>query len=138
VKPLRRTKQIKEPAIVICTSGFGHAGASLHLLTEWAADEDNSVLINSGYLPPDSPLKVAKEKGELIQNGNKISIKAEVEQIELSGHADQEELVQLVGALKPKKTFLVHGELEQAQALSEKISGITEVYVPERRETIAM
>ncbi len=138
VKPLRRTKQIKEPAIVICTSGFGHAGASLHLLTEWGADEDNSVVINSGYLPPDSPLKIAKEKGELIQNGNKIPIQAEVEQIELSGHADQGELVHLVRALKPKKTFLIHGELEQAQALSKKISGITEVYVPERRETIAM
>ncbi len=138
VKHLRRTKQIKEPAIVICTSGFGHAGASLHLLTEWAADEDNSVVINSGYLPPDSPLKIAKEKGELNHNGSKISVRAEVEQIELSGHADQGELIQLVRALKPKRTFLVHGELEQAQALSEKISGITEVYVPEREETIAM
>jgi Cft2 family RNA processing exonuclease len=138
VKQLRRTEQIKEPAIVICTSGFGHAGASLHLLTEWAADEDNSVVINSGYLPPESPLKIAKEKGELIKKGKKIPVQAEVEQIELSGHADQRELIQLVRALKPKRTFLVHGELEQAQALSKKISGITEVYIPERKETIAM
>ncbi len=138
VKQLRRTEQIKEPAIVICTSGFGHAGASLRLLTEWADEEDNSVVINSGYLPPESPLKIAKEKGELIENGNKIPVQAEVEQIELSGHADQAELIQLVTALKPKKTFLIHGELEQAEALSEKISGITEVYIPEERETIAM
>ena len=138
VKQLRRTEQIKEPAIVICTSGFGHAGASLHLLTKWAADEDNSVVINSGYLPPESPLRTAKEKRKLIENGNKIPVKAEVEQIELSGHADQEEIIQLVKALKPKRTFLVHGELEQAQALSQKILGITEVYVPERKETIAM
>jgi len=138
VKPLRRTKQIKEPAIVICTSGFGHAGASLHLLTKWAANEDDSVMINSGYLPPDSPLKMAKEKGELIQNGNRIPVQAEVEQIELSGHADQAELIQLVETLRPKKTFLVHGESDQAQALSEKISDITEVYIPEKRETIAM
>ncbi|MEA2090390.1 MAG: MBL fold metallo-hydrolase [Thermoproteota archaeon] len=138
VKQLRRTEQIKEPAIVICTSGFGHAGASLHLLTEWAADEDNSVVINSGYLPPESPLKIAKEKRELIEKGNKISVQAEMKQIELSGHADQGELIQLVRALKPNRTFLVHGELEQAQALSEKISGITEVYIPEIKETIAM
>ncbi len=138
VKRLRRTGQIKEPAIVVCTSGFGHAGASLHLLTEWAADEDNSVVINSGYLPPESPLKIAKEKGELIEKGNKIPVQAEVEQIELSGHADQREIIQLVRALKPKRTFLIHGELEQAQALSEKISGITEVHIPERKETIAM
>jgi Cft2 family RNA processing exonuclease len=123
---------------VICTSGFGHAGASLHLLKEWAADEDNSVIISSGYLPPDSPLKIAMEKGELVWDGRKINVQAEVEQIELSGHADQEELVQLVRELKPKRTVLVHGELEQAQALSEKISELTEVCIPQRGETIAM
>ncbi|UCC33004.1 MAG: MBL fold metallo-hydrolase [Candidatus Bathyarchaeota archaeon] len=138
VKQLRTTKRIEEPAIVICTSGFGHAGASLHLLNKWADEEDNSVVINSGYLPPDSPLKIAKEKGELFNNGDKMLVQAEVEQIELSGHADQEELVQLVTALKPKKTFLIHGELEQAKALSEKITEITEVYIPQARETIAM
>ena len=138
VKQLHRTDQIQEPAIVICTSGFGHAGASRHLLTKWAADEDNSVVINSGYLPPESPLKIAKEKRELVENGNKISVQAEVEQIELSGHADQLELIQLVRKLKPKRTLLVHGELEQAQALSEKISEMTEVYIPERGETISI
>jgi Cft2 family RNA processing exonuclease len=138
VKHLRRTSQIKEPAIVICTSGFGHAGASLHLLTEWAADEDNSVVINSGYLPPESPLHIAKEKGELIENGHRITVHADVEQIELSGHADQAELIELVKTLEPKKTFLVHGEIEQAQRLSEKISGITDVHVPEQNEIISL
>jgi Cft2 family RNA processing exonuclease len=138
VKQLHRTGQIREPAIVICTSGFGHAGASFHLLTEWAADEDNSVVINSGYLPPESPLKIAKDKGELIKNGHTIPVQAEVKQIELSGHADQGELIQLVKALKPKRTFLVHGDLEQAQLLSEKISGITEAYVPEKNEKISV
>ena len=138
VKQLHRTGQIREPAIVICTSGFGHAGASFHLLTEWAADEDNSVVINSGYLPPESPLKIAKEKGELIKNGYTIPVQAEVKQIELSGHADQGELIQLIRALKPKRTFLVHGEVEQAQLLSEKISGITEAYVPEKNEKISV
>jgi len=138
VRQLHRTKQIKEPAIVICTSGFGHAGASLHLLNEWASNENNSVIINSGYLPPESPLKVALEKREFIENGTKVPVRAEVEQIELSGHADQVELVQLVETLRPKSTFLIHGELEQAQALSKKISGITEVHIPEPRETISM
>ncbi|MCK4933029.1 MBL fold metallo-hydrolase [Candidatus Bathyarchaeota archaeon] len=138
VKQLRRTQQIKEPAIVICTSGFGHAGASLHLLNKWAVNESNSVIINSGYLPPESPLKVAMEKGKLIKNGAKVPVRAEVEQIALSGHADQVELVQLVETLRPKSTFLIHGELEQAQAFSKEISGITEVHIPEVKEVIYM
>jgi Cft2 family RNA processing exonuclease len=138
VKHLYRTGQIKEPAVVICTSGFGHAGASLRLLKDWAEDENNSVLLTSGYLPPDSPLKSAKEERRFRNNGDEISVKAEIEQIELSGHADQLELVQMVEKVKPKRTILVHGDIEQAQALSEEIEEMTEVWIPEKGETIAM
>lgn len=138
VESLRRTRQIKEPAIVICTSGFGHAGASRYLLNKWASNEDDTVIINSGYLPPNSPLKMAKEQNEIPHNGNKTKVQAEVKQIQLSGHADQTELIQLIQKLKPKKTYLVHGEPEQAQALSEEISDMTEVYIPQKQETIAM
>jgi Cft2 family RNA processing exonuclease len=138
VKHLYRTGQIKEPAVVICTSGFGHAGASLSLLKDWAEDENNSVLLTSGYLPPDSPLKSAKEERRFRNNGDEISVKAEIEQIELSGHADQLELVQMVEKLKPKRTILVHGDIEQAQALSEEIEEMTEVCIPEKGESIAI
>lgn len=136
VKHLRKVRDIEEPAIVICTSGFGHAGASRRLLADWAPDEDNAVIINSGYIPPDSPLKIAKEKSVLVENGNKILVKAEVEQIELSGHADQTELIRLVESLKPQRTLLMHGGFEQAQALSKKICHITGVEIPEKGETI--
>jgi Cft2 family RNA processing exonuclease len=135
VKHLYRTSQIKEPAIVVCTSGFGHAGASLHLLTEWAEDENNSVILTSGYLPPDSPLKSAKEERSFKNNGDVILVKANVEQIELSGHADQLELVKMVAKLKPKRTILVHGDMEQAQTLSQEIEELTEVWIPEKGES---
>jgi len=134
VKNLHRIEQIVEPAIVICTSGFGHAGASRRLLTKWAPDRNNAILINSGYIPPESPLNVAREKGELIENGIKVPVKADVKQIELSGHADQKELVKLVTTLKPNRTFLVHGDLKQAQALSQKISNITHAEIPQKKE----
>jgi Cft2 family RNA processing exonuclease len=138
VKHLYRTSQIREPAIVICTSGFGHAGASLQLLKDWAEDEKNSVILTSGYLPPDSPLKSAKEEKKFRNNGDMISVKAEIEQIELSGHADQLELIQLVKQLKPERTILVHGDIEQSHALSEEIAEMTEVTIPEKGETIAI
>jgi Cft2 family RNA processing exonuclease len=138
VKHLYRTGQIKEPAVVICTSGFGHAGASLRLLAQWAQDEANSIILTSGYLPPDSPLKLAKENRSFKHDGETISVQAEVEQIELSGHADQLELIQLVRKLKPKRTVIVHGEIEQAEALSEKISEMTDVCIPEKGEVIVV
>jgi Cft2 family RNA processing exonuclease len=136
IKHVERTTDVEEPAIVVCTAGFGHAGASLSLLTQWAEDEENNVILTSGYLPPDSPLKLAKEKRYFRADGEKISVRARFDQIELSGHADQQEIIELVSKLKPKRTFLVHGDIEQAEALSKEISEMTEVYIPEKGESI--
>jgi Cft2 family RNA processing exonuclease len=138
VKHLGKTTQIDEPAIAICTAGFGHAGASLELLADWAGGEDNLIILTSGYLPPDSPLKIAKEKRYFKTQGVKLPVYAQIEQIELSGHADQIELVELVTMLKPKKTVIVHGELDQAEALAEKISDLTAVCIPEKGETLTV
>ncbi len=136
VQHLYRTCQIEEPAIVICTSGFGHAGASLRLLCDWAEDKANSVIVTSGYLPPDSPLKSAKENRFFKNNGETISVQADVKQIELSGHADQLELIELIKSLKPSRTVLVHGDVENAELLREEISEMTDVCIPQKNEII--
>jgi Cft2 family RNA processing exonuclease len=136
VKHLYRTAQIDEPAIVICTSGFGHAGASLRLLHDWAHDKRNKVILTSGYLPPDSPLKTAKEEGFFKTEEETVTVNAQVKQIELSGHADQTELIEIISKLKPLRTVLVHGDLEQAELLAEKIGEMTDVCIPQQDETI--
>jgi len=137
IKHVFTTAQIDEPAIVICTAGFGHAGASLRLLADWGDNKANSVIVTSGYLPPDSPLKSAKENLCFkTADGETVSVKADVQQIELSGHADQLELIQLISKVKPERTLLVHCDIEQAEALSEKIGDMTDVSIPERNEII--
>jgi metallo-beta-lactamase family protein len=136
VKHLYRTAQIEDPAIVICTSGFGHAGASLRLLHDWAGEKRNKVILTSGYLPPDSPLKTAKEEGFFKTEDETITVNAAVKQIELSGHADQTELIEIVSKLKPLRTVLVHGDLEQAELLAEKIGEMTDVCIPQQDEVI--
>ena len=73
--------------------------------TQWAESEDTVIILTSGYLPPDSPLKLAKEKRFFRLDGEKIPVHANFEQIELSGHADQAEIIQLIEKMKPKKTF---------------------------------
>ncbi len=135
IRNVEKTTEIDEPAIAICTPGFGHAGASLSLLQQWAEGEENVIILTSGYLPLDSPLRIAKEKRYFREEGEKIPIQAQVKTIELSGHADQLELVELVTRLKPKRTFLIHGDLDQAQALSMKISHLTEVCIPQKGES---
>ncbi len=136
VREVDRTSDIEEPAIVICTPGFGHAGASLNLLNEWAEIEENTIIVTSGYLPPDSPLKLAKDKHYIKLDGEKYPVQAKIVQIELSGHADQLELVELIRSLKPKQTVLVHGDLKEAEALSKQVNEITQVSIPEKNQTI--
>ena len=136
VKEVERTTDIIEPAIVICTPGFGHAGASLSLLKAWAEIEENTIIVTSGYLPPDSPLKLAKDKHYIKIDGERFSVQAKIVQIELSGHADQRELVQLIEYLKPKRTVLVHGDLTEAEALSKQVCELTQVSIPEKNESI--
>jgi metallo-beta-lactamase family protein len=138
VKEIERTADIEEPAVVVCTPGFGHAGASLNLLNAWAEIEENTIIVTSGYLPPDSPLKLAKDKHYVKIDGKRYPVQAKIVQIELSGHADQQELLELVQHLKPKQTLLVHGDLKQAEALSEIISDLTEVSIPEKNESITI
>jgi mRNA degradation ribonuclease J1/J2 len=65
-------------------------------------------------------------------------VQAKIVQIELSGHADQAELVQLIQYLKPKRTVLVHGHLKEAEALSKQVCELTEVSIPEKNETISI
>jgi Cft2 family RNA processing exonuclease len=136
VKEIERTKEIVEPAVVVCTPGFGHAGVSLKLLNEWAEIEENTVIVTSGYLPHDSPLKLAIDKHYVKIDGERRPVQAKIVQIELSGHADQRELEELVQRLKPKRTILVHGDLKQAEAFSKQIEELTEVCIPEKNEAI--
>jgi len=139
VKNVDRTSDIETPAVALCTPGFGHAGASLALLTDWGESEDTTVILTSGYLPQTSPLRLAKERRQFkLADGEKISVSARFETIELSGHADQLELVELVAKLKPKRTLLIHGDLKQAELLAERIGKMTEVAIPEKGETFTV
>ncbi len=138
VKHLKRMNQIREPAIVVCTAGFAHAGVSRRLLFDWAGQENNLILINSGYLPKDSPLTSAMEKSIINVDGKKLPVNATVKQIELSGHGDQTELVEFVEKIRPRKTFLVHGNLDQAEALAKKIKLLTEVVLPSKGEVFEL
>ncbi|MEM2094588.1 MAG: MBL fold metallo-hydrolase [Candidatus Bathyarchaeia archaeon] len=134
VRHLKRAEQIREPALVICTAGFGHAGFSRKLLFDWISDEDNAVIVSSGYIPKESPLSDAMEKDSIEDEGEKYPVRACVRQIELSGHADQNELVEFVRRIRPEKTFLVHGDMQHAEALKELLDPVTEVYIPSNGE----
>ncbi len=117
----RRLNDLHGPVIIISASGMATGGRILHHLSQRLPDTRTTVLL-VGY-------QAAGTRGRSLQDGAKtlrmfgqeIPVRATVESVHgLSAHADQDEILRWLGGFTrpPKKTWLVHGEPEGAQALA--------------------
>jgi metallo-beta-lactamase family protein len=130
---LRYTQTVQEskalndlhvPFMVMSASGMCEAGRILHHLRNGVGDPRNLVLL-TGY-QAENTLGRKLEEGQKEVNifGEPMQVRAEVDSIDaLSGHADQQELLDWMAPVAPtlKKVFLVHGEPVAQQALKAKI-----------------
>jgi metallo-beta-lactamase family protein len=130
---------LKGPAVIISASGMAEAGRIQHHLKNNVEDPRNTVLI-VGWQAPHTLGRYIVEKQETIKIfGERHELRAQVEVINgFSAHADRNELLGWVRAMDrlPTNAFIVHGEPEPAQALSEGLSelGVAETAVPDRGE----
>ena len=65
--------------------------------------------------------KLVEKWPEVRIFGEPMRVRAEISSLdELSGHADQNELLEWIGPMAPalRKVFLVHGEAEQSKTLA--------------------
>jgi metallo-beta-lactamase family protein len=131
------------PFIIISASGMCEGGRILHHLKNNIEDPRNTVLITGFMAEHTLGRKLIDKLPEVPIFGELLRLRAEVAKLnELSGHADQHELL---GWLKPmakelKKVFIVHGEPAQSAALAVVIKqqfGL-ECIVPERGETVEL
>ncbi|HVX66197.1 MAG TPA: MBL fold metallo-hydrolase [Bryobacteraceae bacterium] len=115
---------LRGPFVIMSASGMCEAGRILHHLRNNIENPRNTILITGYQAENTLGRKLVDHVQEVAIFGEPMSVRAEVETInELSGHADQRELLQW---LKPmakslKRIFLVHGEPVQSQALAEAI-----------------
>ena len=95
----------------------------------------------SYFLPLDT--SDVDKRQEVAIFGEPMRLRAEVVKLnELSGHADQSELLAWMKPIAPKlrKVFLVHGEPRQSQALAQAIKSIygIETLIPHRGESFQL
>jgi metallo-beta-lactamase family protein len=112
------------PYMVISASGMCEAGRILHHLKNGIEDPRNLILITGYQAPNTLGSKLVAKLPEVNIFGEPMRVRAEIESIDaLSGHADQQELLDWMAPTAPglKKVFLVHGELEAMQVLKAKI-----------------
>ncbi len=115
---------LRGPVIIISASGMCEAGRILHHLRNNIGDPRNTVLITGYQAEHTLGRKIVDKLPEVNIFGEPYRLRAEVVSLtELSGHADQRELLAwmkpMVGKLK--RVFLVHGELVPATTLAKLI-----------------
>jgi len=134
---------LRGPFVIISASGMCEAGRILHHLRNNIEDPRNTVLITGFQAEHTLGRKLVDKLPEVPIFGELMRLRAEVETLnELSGHADQRELLEW---LKPvaqglKKLFLVHGEPAQTQALAAAVQerfGLTAT-IPARGESFEL
>jgi metallo-beta-lactamase family protein len=130
---LRYTKTVEEskglnnlhmPYMVISASGMCEAGRILHHLQNGIEDPRNLILITGYQAPNTLGSKLVAKLPEVNIFGEPMRVRAQIESIDaLSGHADQQELLDWMAPVAPtlKKVFLVHGELSAMTVLKGKI-----------------
>lgn len=140
----RQINDLREPCIIISSSGMADAGRIRHHLCYTIADPENTVLI-TGYCSPGSL------GGKLLRGETDVHIfdyffevKAEVESIHsLSAHADYQEIIRFLSCQQKsivKKIFLVHGEADTKASFRDKLlqEGYGDVAIPAKNEVVAL
>ncbi len=135
----RNLNERRAPCVIIAASGMCEGGRILHHLLHGLGDSKNTVLF-VGYQAEGTLGRKIRDGAQMVSVfGEPVRRRAEVVALDgFSAHADQTELVAWVAALKPapKQIFLVHGELEAAGVLAEKLEEKigAEVHIPAKGE----
>jgi metallo-beta-lactamase family protein len=143
VNESKALNDLRGPFMVISASGMAEAGRILHHLKNNVQDPRNTILITGYQAEHTLGRKIVDKQHEVPIFGDPMRLRAEVVKLnELSGHADQHELLDWIEpvARKLKKIFLVHGEPLQQQALAAAIHERygTDVEIPARGDSFVL
>jgi metallo-beta-lactamase family protein len=117
----KKLNDLHGPFVVISASGMCEQGRILHHLRNNIEDPRNTVLITGFQAADTLGRKLVEKWTEVKIFGEPMRVRAEIQSLdELSGHADQAELLEWIRPLAPslRRVFLVHGEPEQSAVLA--------------------
>jgi len=140
VEQSKALNNVKEPCIIISSSGMCENGRVLHHLKNNIEDPKNLVLI-VGYMAQNTLGRRILEKQPVVKIfDEEYHLRCDVEVMNaFSGHADRSDLLDYITQIPElKKVFLVHGEEEQSVPMKGFLeeSGVKEVVIPSRGEEI--
>lgn len=136
--PFTRLSLGGEPCCIISSSGMLSGGPSVHYAKRLLPGPQNAVFF-TGYTDEESPgrqLQTLQTGDTLTLDEEVVTVRCQVRKNNLSAHADQGQLCQIVSWFQPKAIVLVHGRLAAIQALRQKLVEKHLVYNPKTGEEI--
>ncbi len=135
-----RKRAMGEPCVVISPAGMLVGGNAVFYLQNLAFDDRNGIALVS-YQGEGTPGKKLLETGKVSTRGKDVNVTAEVKQFEFSGHADRNELFDMIKKIKGNpKVWAVHGDSESCEMFAKEIHekfGL-ETYAPAVNDTITV
>lgn len=134
--PSIRRKALKEPCIIVTTSGMLTGGPIAHYIEKlW--DRKECSLILTGFQVPGTEGAILLETGHYIHEDLDFPIKMNVRKFDFSSHASRSELLKFVKKVNPEKVFCVHGDNTKGFAKELKKEGFDAI-APELGENFSI
>jgi len=121
----KKINDLRNPIIIISSSGMATGGRILHHLAQRLPDPRNTVIFIGFQAPGTRGFSIKSGARELKIFGELVPVRAQVAAFEqFSDHADTAELLQWLHTFrgKPRATYLVHGEASASAQLRDTLS----------------
>ena len=116
-----RRRAMEEPCAIISPAGMLVGGNAVLYLQHLAFDDKNGIALVS-YQGEGTPGKTLLDTGKVIVKGRESRVTAEVRQFQFSGHADRNELFEMIGRIKGNpKVLTIHGDAESCDTFAQEI-----------------
>jgi len=112
--------------IFVVTAGMMSENTAAHELALRFMGDERHAIFFVGYADPDTPggrLKAARPGETFLfsPSGGEVTRRCQVEDFDLTAHADRDHLVDFVGRVEPRVIFLGHGEEDSRQWFEDQI-----------------
>ncbi|MEM4648147.1 MAG: MBL fold metallo-hydrolase [Candidatus Pacearchaeota archaeon] len=134
---------VKPPKVIIAGAGMSNGGRIIHHEVQYLNDPKNIILFIGYQAEGSLGRKILDGEKEVKILDKKIEVKCQVRSISgYSAHADQKQILNWIYPVKKdiRKIFIVQGEKEQAEILSQKIKDelVVDSYIPQQGEQIEL
>ncbi len=128
---------MREPCIIVSTSGMLTGGPVLGYLRRMASNPKNKIIFMGYQAEGTLGRKILDGEKEIEVDRKRVKLRMKVAEIRISGHSGKSELIQFVKGLKGlKKVVLIHGDDDALESMRDSLKKSYEVIIPTRGEKL--